>query len=51
MVDPARLEKLKRVAPMIATAAHLQKILLSFEESDRADVLAMIQPLLNLKDA
>ncbi len=47
--DQARIEKLRRQAPKIATKAHFERILKSFPETLRDQLRAEITPLLNLK--
>jgi hypothetical protein len=44
-----RMEKFKRKAPMVQTQAHLEKILASFPEECRAEVMTTVQPMLKLQ--
>lgn len=47
--EEKRIERFRRRAPMIATQAHLDKILDTFPDNQRKELLAEVEPLLTMK--
>lgn len=48
--EEKRIERFRRRAPMIATQAHLDKILDTFPDNQRKELIAEVQPLLTIKE-